>query len=195
MDLPEDLPTADQRASVRTDAQEQTKRLWTERLIGGFARWLEPEENPAGVVYGTIAVGAVLATESTVRETFRETIAATVVTLVLYWLAHTYALVVGMRVQADRSLSVGGILRALAHEWAIVKGATIPVVVLFGCWAGGVSLRTAVTAGLWASAASLASFEVVAAVRSGRRSRRIYLEAIFGTALGGGLLLLHASLH
>src|SRR5580704_15337901 len=118
--------------------------------IGGLAtaisRWVEPEDNPAGVIYGTIAVGAVLAAESTRRETFPDTIEATVLILVLYWVAHSYANVVGDRLKTRETLSPGLLWRAFLHEGAIVKGAAIPIAVLGVLGAGGVSLQSAVTA-------------------------------------------------
>jgi hypothetical protein len=47
--------------------------------------------NPGAVVYGTVTVGAVLATESAQRETYASTLEGVLVALVLYWLAHSYA--------------------------------------------------------------------------------------------------------
>ena len=70
-----------------------------------MSRWVEPDDNPSGVIYGTIAVGAVLAAESTRRETFVDTIEATVLVLVLYWFAHTYARLVGDRLKTRDALS------------------------------------------------------------------------------------------
>ena len=39
-------------------ARPARRKIWSTVLW-----WIDPEENPAGVVYGTIAVGAVLAVE------------------------------------------------------------------------------------------------------------------------------------
>ncbi|HXQ44883.1 MAG TPA: hypothetical protein VN816_09620 [Acidimicrobiales bacterium] len=63
--------------------------------MSGILWWIDPEENPSGLVYGTIAVGAVLAAQSRRRDTFADTIGATVLILGLYWLAHSYAAVTG----------------------------------------------------------------------------------------------------
>ena len=99
-------------------------------LVSAISKWVEPEDNPSGVIYGTIAVGAVLAAESTRRETFSDTIEATVLILGLYWLAHTYATVAGDRLKARETLSLRRFWRALLHEGAIVKGAALPIAVL-----------------------------------------------------------------
>jgi hypothetical protein len=163
--------------------------------VAAVLRWIEPEENPSGVVYGTIAVGAVLAAEAPRRETFASTLEATLVTLALYWCAHTYARVVGGRLDGGERLGIGQVIRALAHEWAIVKGAALPIAVLVVARLSGVGLEASVNAALWTSAASLAGFETVAAAR-GRGSRlRRTVEASLGFVFGGGLLLLHLLLH
>ena len=47
--------------------------------------------NPAGLVYGTIAVGALLAAESARQETYTRTIIAVAIALILYWLSYSYA--------------------------------------------------------------------------------------------------------
>lgn len=46
--------------------------------------------NLAPAIYGTVAVGSVLAVESAQRESYLETVGAVLIALVLYWLAHSY---------------------------------------------------------------------------------------------------------
>ncbi len=167
----------------------------TRRVLQATARWVEPEDNPGGVVYGTIAVGAVLAAEAPRRETFASTLEATVLTLVLYWFAHTYASVVGSSLQGEPRLSARRVADALAHEWAIVRGAAVPIVVLAVGWAAGASLAGTVNAAVWAAALALATWEVLAAVRSDAPVRRRAGEALVGFAFGGGIVLLHVLLH
>lgn len=168
------------------------------RAFVGLSRLIDPEENPAGVVYGTLAVGAVLAAESTVRDTFSETIEATFLALVMYWLAHTYTDVVGQRLGSKsvspRALSPRRLWQAATKELAIVKGASIPIVVLALSWLARATVGAGVTAALWASAVMLGYFEVAAAIRTRDRWFRIALESLFGVALGAGLLVLHGIL-
>ncbi len=181
------------------------------RALVRVARWVDPEDNPSGVVYGTIAVGALLAAESTLRDTYAETIGATLIALAMYWLAHAYSEVVGHRLAAapihlldldkpddgrgsarpDHSLSAAAVGRALVHQLAIVKGASIPTAALVICWLARVNLTTAVGAALWSSAGTLGYFEVVAAMSARGRWHRIVLESLFGVTLGAGILLLH----
>ena len=170
-------------------------RLGIRHLLSTISRWVEPDDNPSGVVYGTIAVGAVLAAESTRRETFAETIGATLLILGLYWIAHTYATVVGERIKERGTLSSSGLWHAFLHEGAIAKGAAIPIAVLVALWIAGTSLDTAVTAALWTSAAALGGFEVVAALRSRITGAQRLAQGIVGALLGAGVLLVRVVLH
>jgi len=158
-------------------------------------RWIEPETNPSGVVYGAIAVGAVLAAESTRRDTFPDTIGATVLVLLLYWLAHTYAGVTGDRLKTRESLSARSLWQSFVRQSAIAKGAAPPVVVLLILWPTPVTLNTAVVAALWTSAASLAFFEIVAAFRSAMSARQRALQILMGSVLGAGVLVVRLLLH
>jgi hypothetical protein len=167
----------------------------TAAAIQGILRFIEPEENPAGVVYGTIAVGTVLAAESARRDTFPDTIVATVLVLLLYWLAHTYAGVTGERLKTRESLSWPRLWRSFVHEAAIAKGAALPVAVLLVLWATPVTLNTAVLVALWTSAASLTFYEVVAAFRSPLSARERFLQVLLGSLLGAGVLVVRLLLH
>ena len=182
-----------------TDTPSEPARHLLRSGIGGIAsaisRWVEPEDNPSGVIYGTIAVGAVLAAESTRRETFADTIEATLLILGLYWLAHTYATVVGDRLKTRDSLSADALWRAFLHEGSIVKGAAVPIAVLAMLWAAGVSLATGVNGALWSSAAALAFFEIVATLRSRATGAQRLTQILVGALLGAGVLLVRVVLH
>jgi hypothetical protein len=43
-------------------------------------------ENPAGVVYGVIAIGALMAAESGRHETYPDTVGSAIIAACLYWL-------------------------------------------------------------------------------------------------------------
>ena len=183
------MRAADAGPSVRRPARRVA------RAAAAVLRWIEPEDNPSGVVYGTLAVGAVLAAESTRRETFADTVVATLIVLALYWVAHTYATVVGRRLTTRQTLTARGWWDAFVHEGAIVKGAAIPIAVLGALWVAGVSLDTAVVAALWTCALVLALFEVVATARSRAGGAQRALHVLVGVALGAGILLVRAVLH
>ena len=58
---------------------------------------LVPGRDVAGIVYGTITMGALLAAERPRSETFPETVGAAVLALALVWAAHAYATLLGHR--------------------------------------------------------------------------------------------------
>jgi hypothetical protein len=172
-----------------------SRRPSRSKLASTVLWWLAPEENPAGLVYGTIAVGAVLAAESTRHDTFPDTVTATVLILVLYWVAHAYAQLTGDRLRRRQELTAGGLWRSLVQEGAIVKGALAPIAVLLVLWAADVSLNTAVTAAVWTSAVLIALIEMAASFRSRISGTQRVAQILLGTLLGGGVLAVRALLH
>jgi hypothetical protein len=157
--------------------------------------WVSPDENPAGVVYGTVIIGAVLATESPGRETLLETFVAIELALALYWLAHAYAHTLGERLDSQTPLTAAGFLRSLLHDLAIVRGASIPVLALLISSAFGASLATAVLLALWTSALAVVAFELVAGIRAGLRGRELIVQVGVGAVMGLAIIALRAVLH
>jgi hypothetical protein len=151
--------------------------------------------SPGEAVYGTIAVGALLAAESARRETYLQTVAAVVVTLVLYWLAQSYADLVERQVEEEAKLTVSGAFAALMHDLPILIGAAIPLVILLIFWAGGASLSNAVTAAVWTSAAIIVAIEVGAAVHARLKGMQFLLQAIVGAVVGLLIIALKVVLH
>ena len=154
-----------------------------------------PEENPGGVVYGVIVIGALLAAESDRRETYLEAVGSAVIAAALYWLAHSYAKVIGRRLSEGERLTTRGLWRALVHDWAIVRGAAIPILALLVAWATGVAQETGVTAALWSSAVSLVALEVAAGIRSDATAAELMVEAGVGIVMGLAILALKVVLH
>ena len=156
---------------------------------------LLPGENPAGAVYGTITIGALLAAESSLRDTYPETVGAIVVALLVYWLAHSYAELLGQRLAAGERLTLSGLGQALVRDWAIVRGAGAPLVALLVAWAVGASQETGTTVALWPSVASLLAFELLAGLRARAQPAELALELCIGAAMGLGVILLRVILH
>lgn len=157
--------------------------------------WVEPDHNPAGVVYGTLIVGAVLAAESTRRETLLATLGATALALVLYWLAHSYAATLGDRLDNHVPLTAGGIVRSLAKDRAIVRGAGVPILALLLASAFGASVATAVLVATWTSAVTVVVLEVIAALRARLRGRELIVQVGAGAAMGLAVIGVRAVLH
>jgi hypothetical protein len=147
------------------------------------------------VVYGIIVIGALLAAESGRHETYLDTIASTLLAAALYWVAHAYASVLGRRLELQERLSAATLMRALAHDWAIMRGAALPLLALVLAWIAGAALATAVTAALWSAIASLIAFELFAGIRSRATPSELVLEVGVGGAMGVAILLLKIILH
>jgi hypothetical protein len=160
-----------------------------------FLTWLIPETNPAGAIYGMITIGALLAAESGLHETYAETIGSALVALAMYWVAHAYANLLGERLQTQERLSARTLGRNLLHDWSIVSGASPPLLALVISWAVGAGQETAVTAALWTTVGSLIVYELVAGMRSRARRGELVLEGCVGAAMGLGVLALRVILH
>ncbi len=166
-------------------------RRASERVL----EWLVPERNPAGAVYGIVTIGALLAAESGLRDNYPETVGSASIAVVLYWFAHSYADVLGLRLSEHRLLSWAELWHTFVQDWAIVRGASAPLMALLVAWAVGASQETAVAAGVWTAAASLVGFEVAAGLRSRAKPAELTLEVVVGATMGLALLALRALLH
>jgi hypothetical protein len=179
---------------VRFDHSPSRPSRW--RRIGRATLvWIEPGENPSGLIYGTITVGALLAAEAPRRETFPRLTGAVALTLALYWLAHAYSTAAGERYEQDVRWSVRRMAGTLAHEAALLRGAAAPLAALLLAWAAGADTTTATTAGLWTSAAALVAFELAHGLRNHLRPAALVAEVFIGLVLGAVVIALHVVLH
>lgn len=157
--------------------------------------WLLPSSNPAGAIYGVIVIGALLAAESSRHETYLETFSSAALAAALYWLAHAYAGVLGRRLTHHERLSFPALVRALAHDWALVRGAGVPLLALAIAWALGASQEDAVTTALWSAIGSLVALELLAGARAHATRGELVVDAAVGLAMGTAILLLKIILH
>ncbi len=151
--------------------------------------------NPAGLIYGTISVAALLTAESTRRETYPRTVGAVAITLLLYWLAHSYSEFTGERVKEQAAFTYGGMLATARRELTVVIGAAGPLVVLIFFWVSGASLGAAVSAAIWTSAAIVIVLELVIGVRAELTGRELVRQTVVGAILGLLVLALRVLLH
>jgi hypothetical protein len=154
-----------------------------------------PRKNPARVVYGIITVGALMAAESGHEESYADTFASALIATCLYWLLHSYSNVLGHRLASGGRLNVSTLSRGLIEEWAIIRGAAIPLLALLICWVAGASRETGITAALWTAVVGLVLFELAAAVRSRATPAELALEVGVGLAMGLAILAVKALLH
>lgn len=151
--------------------------------------------NPAGLIYGTISVAALLAAESARQETYPRTVGAVVITILLYWLAHSYSEFIGERVKEQAAFTYSGMLATARHELTVVIGAAGPLVVLILLWIFGASLGAAVGAAIWTSAAIVIVLEIAIGVRAELTGRELVRQTAVGAILGLLVIALRVLLH
>jgi hypothetical protein len=156
---------------------------------------LIPSQNPSGVVYGVIAIGALLAAESGRHESYVDTVGSAALAACLYWLAHAYATVLGRRLAHEELLTPLTLLRALMQNWAIFRGAAVPLGALMIAWAAGAAQETAVNVALWCAVATVVTFEITAGVRSRARPAELALQVGVGLVMGLSIIALKILLH
>ncbi|MBV9006304.1 MAG: hypothetical protein JOZ98_19530 [Solirubrobacterales bacterium] len=152
-------------------------------------------ERVFGLVYGAIAVGVLLAAEDAADTTFAETVGSVAIALVLYWLAHSYALLTSRRLRKGEKLTLRGLAEAMLAELWIVAGAAEPLIALIVFSLLGAKLASAETAAIWAAAIMVLAIEVVAGIRAKLSGRELLLQAVLGATLGLLVILLSAILH
>jgi len=146
-------------------------------------------------IYGLMTVGALLAAESANSETYAETVGAVVITMLVYWLAHSYAEFASDRLTEGQPLHFGILGRIMRHQVTILFGAAIPLVALLIDWVVGASLSTAVKTALYTSAGMVVLIEIAAGVRAKQSGRDLLKQALFGALLGLLIIVLRLILH
>jgi hypothetical protein len=165
------------------------------RIIAFLRRaaiWVVPGSNPVDAVYGIVTVGALLAAEGAIHETYPETVGSVAIVMSLYGFAHVYAELLGTRLtaQARPGRELWG--PALVRGLAVLEGASLPLVTLLVAWISGVALGDATTAAIWTAVASLIVLELAAGILSRSRPVQLVIDACVGAAMGLGILALKA---
>jgi hypothetical protein len=146
------------------------------------------------VVYGVITVGALMAAESGRHESYLDTIASALIATLLYWLAHAYADLLGRRLATGDRLTARALARELAHDWAIVRGAALPLAALVISWAVGASQEDGLTAALRTAVVTVVVFELLAGVRAKSTPGELLLKLAVGLTMGLAILALRGIL-
>jgi hypothetical protein len=153
-----------------------------------LAKRLVTPSNAAGMVYGVITVGALMAAESGRHESYLDALASALFATLLYWLAHSYADLLGRRIETGERLTVRSLARALAHDWAIVRGAAIPLLALVLAWLAGASRESGVTAALRTAVVTVVVFELLAGIRARSTPSELLLKGAVGVTMGIAIL-------
>jgi hypothetical protein len=153
-------------------------------LVSLIFDWLDPEEHAAGVVYGIITVGAVIAIEGGNNLPVWHDIGATVIVLVIYWIAHAYSTIMGDLYRTKARWSWPHVAMTLRHERAILRGASIPILAMIAAALLGVRESTVTWTALVAMITLLMAFQVVAGQRAGMRGIALVGQLLVGVFFG-----------
>lgn len=164
----------------------------------GLARVLTPPVgDPVHAIYGTVITAGLLSSEDPAVATTADIALSVLVTVVVFWLSHGYAEIVGRSDVADsRNRLVRDEARqSLAEHWPMVQAAVLPLVALFAARLVGASVDDSLEAALWTSTVLLALWGYVAG-----RARRLPWPRLVGFAatsflLGVLLVGLETSIH
>ena len=156
-------------------------------ILEWFLGLVDPDSHPAGLVYGLVVLGSVLAAESVHSSGPLRDILAAVTVLVVYWLAHTYADLMGRRFMRMTPLTWQDVWEVARHEAAILRGAAVPVVAMVVAMVFGLSAWRVDEVGIIAVVGMLMLFAVVGGIRANLSKPALVLQA--GLALAFGIFI------
>jgi hypothetical protein len=142
-----------------------------------------------------LIASAVIAAKAGDGQSGTEILLSATLLLVLFWVAHVYADVLGERLETRERPGWSTIVRAGLRDWSMLRGSLIPIVVFAVVDWAGASVNTAVLTSLWLTIVLLALWGLVAAVRGGARGAELLLETLVCAALGFAVLVLKIFIH
>jgi hypothetical protein len=180
--------------SATPEALEPQVPLWR-RFLRRLRQFADPAGNPAEVIYGTLLAAVVLATKTHKGVTGAGIFWSAVGALVLYWIAHVYADVIGAQLKTRKRPSWGTITHAGVEHWSRLRASLIPVVVFEIVRLARGSVNTSVLSALWLTVGLLGAWGATAAFRSGARGVALAIETLVCVGLGVLVVVLKIVLH
>jgi hypothetical protein len=160
--------------------------LWLARL--------QPSGNPSGIVYGMIVASVVITAEVHYKAPRAQVIAATALTVGVYWLTHVYCHLLGETMRGtSRQIPWRSAPRTMAQEATVLWGGAIELLAVGVAYAVGAEAEQVDWAAIGVSIVLLFTWGLVIGVRNGARGSVVLLDALFGASLGAlvaGLKLL-----
>jgi hypothetical protein len=148
----------------------------------------------SAAVYGTIVAGSVMAAGAGHLSTWN-TAVAVVVTVLVYWLAESYAHLLAIRVVGVSDARRAHARHRLTSSWHLVTASFIPVAGMGVAALLGADDRDAVLVGLLCTTALLAILGWWAARRSGLHGIAVLVSTLASGLLGLALVALKYVLH
>jgi hypothetical protein len=180
--------------SLASEAIEPHVPQWR-RFLRQLRKFADPEDNPAEVIYGTLLAAVVLATKTHKGVSGAAIFWSAVGALVLYWLAHVYADVIGEQLKTRQRPSWGTIAHAGFEHWSRLRASLIPVLAFEIVRLARGSVNTSVLSALWLTVGLLGAWGATAAFRSGARGLALVIETLVCVGLGALVVLLKIVLH
>jgi hypothetical protein len=148
----------------------------------------------SAAIYGTILTAAVIAAGGNVLTT--QALEVTVlVTLVIYWLADEYSVLLGEHIHAGKLPSIRQIRSSLATSWPMVSASFIPLIALALIRVLGASPSAAAESALVVAIALLLAEGLAAGRAAGLRGLRLTLVTLLAGLLGGAMVVLKSLIH
>ncbi|WP_131749244.1 hypothetical protein [Frankia sp. Cppng1_Ct_nod] len=189
---PPHLASADVRTGPVGPVGPATRAAWRTGLV----RWLVPRAgDPANAIYGTILVTAIIAAEDPDQIHISDIIVTVAVTVIVFWLSHGYADLIGDRLNAGTRPSLREVNRSLARNWPIVQAAVVPTAALIIAAVAGATVENAQAAALWTSTALLAVWGIVAGRACRLHGWGLALHAGGSALLGLVMIFLKVLIH
>ena len=148
----------------------------------------------AAAVYGIIIAGSVMAAGAG-HTTVLQTTAAVVVTVVVYWLAESYAHLLATRIVGESPARLDHLRLRLRTSWRLVTASFLPLGALLIAALLGAGPRDAVTVALLFTTALLALLGWTAARHTHQRGLAMVASTVASGLIGLVLIALKLSLH
>jgi hypothetical protein len=154
----------------------------------------ETELRLASEIYGLIVASSVLAAGAK-DDNILHVAVSVLVTLVVYWLAETYAHLMAAQHVYGRPIGWSRARHDLRISWPLVSASFIPLIAVVVAALVGASVSTAQTVGLICATLLLFSAGWVAGRRRGLTGPRLLLAAVIAAGFGLALIALKTALH
>jgi hypothetical protein len=150
--------------------------------------------NPRGAIYGTIVASAVIAATGAGHKSPGLVLAATVATLLVFWLAHVYADFLDHGVRHARA-DLRVLAAIMGQELSMLAAPALPILFLLLGALGLFGEALAVRLALWSGVAQLFGWGIDAARRRGRPWPAALLSGLINGAFGLVIIILEVLLH
>ncbi len=146
-------------------------------------------------VYGSFLVAATVGLAFEAGESARAMTASTFASMLIFWLAHAWAEVLGESITVGDRFRPRDALGIAQREWPLVEAGVVPTLLLALAWAGVWSRHTGALLALAAAILQITVWGVISGRRTGGSWRKAGILGAVQGALGVLLLVLEGFVH